>query len=275
MQTAPNDTKRLNAVLSTTRVAGVIGALLLLGVTLVAATRDRLAAVAAPGPAALADVLAALAGLSALALVAGLLGSTALAVLTRLPGVLGWAAGWADAQLTPRALRHVSGILLGATVGTMALPSTGLAEVRPRAVAVQPVAGALPAADPLTGSGRTTAEAPALAAPDPLFRAARPAVRPQLAPDLLTGSRVAAPAGVVVHRGDTLWDIVGRALGPDATDLEVAREWPRWYAANRDVIGDDPDLILPGQVLSRPTTATAAPVGHLTAPDPTAPHEGR
>jgi nucleoid-associated protein YgaU len=32
----------------------------------------------------------------------------------------------------------------------------------------------------------------------------------------------------------------------------VAASWPRWYAANRRVIGADPDLILPGQILRPP-----------------------
>jgi nucleoid-associated protein YgaU len=45
---------------------------------------------------------------------------------------------------------------------------------------------------------------------------------------------------------------VARHLGPDATDAEVAAQWPRWHAANRSVIGDDPDLLLPGQVLRAP-----------------------
>lgn len=58
---------------------------------------------------------------------------------------------------------------------------------------------------------------------------------------------------VVVRRGDTLWGIAARALGPEATDAEIAHEWPRWYAANRDVIGDDPDFLQPGQSLVPPT----------------------
>jgi nucleoid-associated protein YgaU len=61
----------------------------------------------------------------------------------------------------------------------------------------------------------------------------------------------------VVRRGDTLWDVVRHHLGPDATDAEVAAEWPRWHAANRDVIGADPDLLLPGQVLHAPEAAGA------------------
>ena len=60
---------------------------------------------------------------------------------------------------------------------------------------------------------------------------------------------------VVVHRGDTLWEIAARHLGPGATDVDIAQEWPRWYAANRDLIGTDPDLIRPGQELVVPRLA--------------------
>ena len=38
----------------------------------------------------------------------------------------------------------------------------------------------------------------------------------------------------------------------DAGPAEIAREWPRWYAANRSVIGHDPDRLLPGQLLLPP-----------------------
>jgi nucleoid-associated protein YgaU len=57
---------------------------------------------------------------------------------------------------------------------------------------------------------------------------------------------------IVVRRGDTLWDITARHLGPDAGAGEVAAAWPRWYAANRAVIGADPDLLRPGQVQTPP-----------------------
>ena len=60
---------------------------------------------------------------------------------------------------------------------------------------------------------------------------------------------------VVVHRGDSLWSIAARHLGEQATDADVADAWPRWYAANRELIGEDPDLLLPGQVLVVPTGA--------------------
>ena len=271
MQTAPNDIKRMDQTHQVVRSGAVVGGLCLLGSVLGVATRDLLDAVLAPGPAALGDALTAVVGLVALVLLTGLLASTLLAALSRIPGVLGRAAARVDRRVTPRVLRHASGILLGATLGTMGLPSTGLAESGPRVVAAQAASGPAAAADPLTGQPQVGpppavggAVVSGLPAPDP-FRAARPAVRPQLAPDLLAGSRVAAPSGIVVHRGDTLWDIVARALGPDAGDLEVARAWPAWFAHNRHVIGDDPDLILPGQVLTRPPVA----------PDPVATRAGR
>lgn len=69
--------------------------------------------------------------------------------------------------------------------------------------------------------------------------------------------REAPPDGVVVRAGDTLWSIAARQLGPSATVQDVAEEWPRWYAANRDLIGPDPDLILPGQELRIPPPAGA------------------
>jgi nucleoid-associated protein YgaU len=57
----------------------------------------------------------------------------------------------------------------------------------------------------------------------------------------------------VVRRGDTLWDIAARHLGPHPTDAEITRAWPRWYAANRAAIGVNPALIHPGLVLRAPT----------------------
>ena len=60
---------------------------------------------------------------------------------------------------------------------------------------------------------------------------------------------------VTVRRGDSLWSIASRHLGSGASDVQVAREWPRWYAANRDLIGDDPDLLVPGQQLRPPTSS--------------------
>ncbi|MEG9248814.1 hypothetical protein V6S67_12050 [Arthrobacter sp. Soc17.1.1.1] len=59
-------------------------------------------------------------------------------------------------------------------------------------------------------------------------------------------------AEVVVVPGDSLWSIVASSLGPLATAAEVADAWPAWYDANRTVIGEDPSLVVPGQVLTAP-----------------------
>ncbi|WP_156251925.1 LysM peptidoglycan-binding domain-containing protein [Pseudactinotalea terrae] len=55
-----------------------------------------------------------------------------------------------------------------------------------------------------------------------------------------------------VTTGDSLWRIAEQHLPEGATDADIALSWPRWYEQNLDVVGDDPDLIHPGQVLTAP-----------------------
>ncbi|MET0953497.1 MAG: LysM peptidoglycan-binding domain-containing protein [Aeromicrobium sp.] len=57
---------------------------------------------------------------------------------------------------------------------------------------------------------------------------------------------------VVVRDGDTLWAIAERSLPPGSSTTDIARATARWHAANRAVIGDDPDLIFPHQRLTPP-----------------------
>ncbi len=54
---------------------------------------------------------------------------------------------------------------------------------------------------------------------------------------------------VVVRPGDTLWALAEHDLPPSATDRQVSARWHAVYSRNRGVIGADPDLIQPGQVL--------------------------
>ena len=54
---------------------------------------------------------------------------------------------------------------------------------------------------------------------------------------------------VVVRPGDTLWALAEHDLPVPSTDRQVTARWHDVYRRNRGVIGPDPDLILPGQVL--------------------------
>jgi hypothetical protein len=57
-------------------------------------------------------------------------------------------------------------------------------------------------------------------------------------------------------RGDCLWHIAADSLlvrlGRLPADPEVATAVDAWWHANADVIGPDPDVLLPGQVLRAP-----------------------
>jgi hypothetical protein len=76
----------------------------------------------------------------------------------------------------------------------------------------------------------------------------RPRPRHAVAP----AARADSEAVVRVRPGDSLWLIAARRLGRHAADAEVADAWPRWYAANAQVVGGDPSLIRPGEVLRAP-----------------------
>lgn len=174
-----------------------------------------------------------------------------LVALTRLPGLCGRLSGALADRFVPALIRRAMETALGITVATASV--TG---------------AAVPALAAPAGPGISVSSTPvpATAVPAPplpdLDRPAGPPAkqpRPATLPPPATAPRPppsAAPtptdSAVVVHRGDSLWRIAARHLGPGATDVEIAAAWPRWYAANRSVIGPDPDLLLPGQRLSPP-----------------------
>lgn len=60
----------------------------------------------------------------------------------------------------------------------------------------------------------------------------------------------------IVQSGDCLWRIAREALAArgvaEPSSIEIARFWPVIYDANRSLIGDDPNLIYPGQSLQIP-----------------------
>ena len=62
----------------------------------------------------------------------------------------------------------------------------------------------------------------------------------------------------IVQAGDSLWRIAERTLAARdsgaVTSADIAGFWPTVYRANRAIIGDDPNLIFPGQPLQIPET---------------------
>lgn len=177
------------------------------------------------------------------------------------PGTdLGWALTGGTSTPVPsgdgRALPTPTSTSTGAPVDDV---PTGHADVPTPVAAVS--GSATPTDAPNAARTSTPAWAPPSAAPT---TAPSPAVTTigDVAPDALpvphgrpsaSAPHVTADgATVVVHRGDTLWDIAARHLPAGAGDAQVAAAWPAWYAANAATIGPDPDRILPGQVLVVP-----------------------
>jgi hypothetical protein len=66
----------------------------------------------------------------------------------------------------------------------------------------------------------------------------------------------AAATPVVVLRGDSLWSIAAHHLPADASSAQIEKAWQQWFSANASVIGPDPNLILPGQILQPPHLET-------------------
>lgn len=87
-----------------------------------------------------------------------------------------------------------------------------------------------------------------LALPD---RAVAPAPPRQHRPVLGTTAGPEAPDTYVVRPGDSLWSIARAHPGATGSG-SVERRWRAIWQANRDLVGDDPDLILPGQALRLP-----------------------
>ena len=242
------------------RPVAAIGALVALELLALGAAREAWRVVQSPGPANL-DEAVLLVVLTAGALLGGwVVLSTAVACAAHVPGRLGDTARRWSRRLAPAATRRVAAILVGAALGAGVTP--GAANGVPTGAVGAPASSAVGSMAGGAGGSGTSAErspgfALTLAPADPVpgWTPSRPVHQAAAAARLVLGTGRPAPTQVVVHRGDSLWTIARRHLGPGATDTEVAAAWPHWYAANRDRIGPDPDLLRPGQVLRAPVGA--------------------
>jgi hypothetical protein len=168
-----------------------------------------------------------------------------------LPGALGRGARRAARATLPRAVYR----LAAGAAGLGVLLSPAVAEAAPTSHGVVTPAPAWPTDDAVPSpSWPISAVTPAPsrhALPTPPSRTA-----PVRAAPVRAAPATRNASAVVVAPGDSLWRIAGAHLPARPSDRQVAAAWPRWYAANRAVIGTDPNHITPGQVLAAP----AAPV---------------
>ncbi|MGY1887235.1 LysM peptidoglycan-binding domain-containing protein [Blastococcus sp. SYSU DS0753] len=170
----------------------------------------------------------------------------ALTACSALPGAAGALADGALRGLLPRSARRAASLALGVGLGIAPPLLVTAAPGLPAAAAAEEVP-----ARPGPGAGS--------AVPD------WPAPAPPAAPTPDDGARADAPPDWppapsadehVVVRGDCLWriaeDHLARTAGRAPATAEVATAVTAWWRANAEVIGPDPDLLLPGQVLRPP-----------------------
>ncbi|WP_448615706.1 LysM peptidoglycan-binding domain-containing protein [Modestobacter sp. URMC 112] len=218
-----------------------------------------------------------------------------LTALSALPGAVGRTADLLLMALLPAGARRLAAMAVGLTVGAGAPLSAvpAVPALDPGTAVLTAAADHRPAPDDLTsttgaGIGGPVADWPAGRAEGPPVGAEGPSVGAEAdepdgggppdwpAPPTATPSSPApapapsqAPAGPaadqhVVLRGDCLWDIAADRLaaqrpGAPVGDADVLAAVHAWWQANAGVIGPDPDLLLPGQVLSAPPLATPRP----------------
>jgi hypothetical protein len=153
----------------------------------------------------------------------------------RLPGAAGRTAEAVSVRIAPAAVRSLARIAVGTSVAVCAL------------------GGSAAAAQEGVSLDWPGATAPPSTAHPAVTRSPAPAAPRPAAASVVAGPVQERPVHLVTVRpGDSLWAIAERALGPRATDRRVAQDWPRWWAANRSVVGDTPDVIHPGAHLVPP-----------------------
>lgn len=168
----------------------------------------------------------------------------------------------APAGAVPPSVRGVP-----APVRRLVLAACGVALTSGIAAPALATPGPVPA-DALDHSGRIVVSG--LPYPDRAVQQA-PEQAPQQAPKQAPGPATTRPPvddppdpgrpAVVVRHGDTLWSLAAACLPADAADREIASAWHDIYSRNRDVIGEDPDLLEPGQRLVLPPSLHLPPEG--------------
>lgn len=165
------------------------------------------------------------------------------------------------------------GIDLDWPVAVPAAPATGtLAAERPAAASSASAHRRAPDMTPPAATPQPPADSGAGARPEAPIPTATPPAFPGVAagPTTMPGRPdappvLAATAGVIVRPGDSLWSIAAAHLPDDATPARIDAAWRAWYRANRDVIGPNPNLVIPGQVLHAPDEGAADAAAPETA----------
>jgi hypothetical protein len=160
-----------------------------------------------------------------------------------LPGAAGALCRLLARVVLPAGARRAAAVALGVGLGLNAPVLAGTALAAP---AVPPVT--VPATLPSTAGELPIPDWPVATDPAPAATPARTPVPDWPAPR--------AAGAHVVQRGDCLWSIAAAQLragtGRTPTYAEIASAVQAWWRTNATVIGPDPDLLLPGQVLHPP-----------------------
>jgi hypothetical protein len=166
-------------------------------------------------------------------------------------------AGDSLARLAPERLRRVVDLAVTLSIAATVLGASGAA---PAVASARQHLGSGAQPSPATTG---TLDWPGLAAPARVGSTRNVPRHHQTTLGLVAGGRASttsrppSTAEVVVTSGDSLWSIAARHLGPGASAEETVSAWHQWYDANRLVVGDDPDLIYPGQRLRAPAHRAA------------------
>ncbi len=168
-----------------------------------------------------------------------------LTALSALPGLGGAAARVVLRRVLPASGRRAAALALG--VGLVAAPALTACTT---AVSVPPV---VPVADT---RAPTVPDWPSRAPAGPLPDWPAPRGAPAAPAAAVPDRPAPAPGDHVVLRGECLWSIAEADLrartGLDPTDADVLAAVDRWRTVNAALLGEDPDLLLPGQVLRPP-----------------------